>query len=557
MSAGLIGWAVEALVGSALLMALVLAIRGTVRREFGAGVAYALWLLPVARLLLPPLPGEWGMSHFFEPVIARAADHGIAAGVLNAERLPPAVRDHALATVEIAVGPATPAHIALVPPVEAFGGPSPLLLIGALWLLGALGFVGWHIVRHAAFCARLMRRARRREAIAGQRIDMIVSDAATGPLAFGIWRKCVAFPSDFDERYDDEERALALAHELTHHARGDLIANWVALVTLGLHWFNPIAWRAFRAFRADQEMACDAQVLAGRNPALRHAYGRAIMKSAHGGAVSAACHLHTINDLKGRLRMLMNTNKSRARIIGGTALVAVLALAGLGMTASGSQAAEKLRSQASVVSDGGRHLVDTAFVAHVNEVPAVPAAPLAPAARIAPAAPAAPQASPVPQAEDTPPPAQPKKVEQKRIFIVTNANGKVQTVDVTGESGSKDVDPEHVEREIRVKIPEVIDGKCGEPGKGGEVVRKETVNGKQRIIICSRQIEFITKDAQERAANAHEIERSALHSALSSLRETRARMAANASLSGDARAEALKGIDEAIAEVEADLAKAN
>ena len=31
---------------------------------------------------------------------------------------------------------------------------------------------------------------------------------------------------------------------------------------LALNWFNPVAWLAFRAFRADQELACDAAVAA-------------------------------------------------------------------------------------------------------------------------------------------------------------------------------------------------------------------------------------------------------------------------------------------------------
>src|SRR6185312_7903800 len=149
-------------------------------------------------------------------------------------------------------------------------------------------------------------------------------------------RKYVAFPRDFAERYDEVEQDLALAHELGHHARGDLIANWVALIVLALHWFNPVAWRAFRAFRADQEMACDALVLSGRDAALRHAYGRAIVKSAHGGAVSAACHLHTINEIKGRLRMLTRHEKtSRTRHYAGAAALATLTLASLAVTASG------------------------------------------------------------------------------------------------------------------------------------------------------------------------------------------------------------------------------
>ena len=52
----MIGWALETFVATTLLMLLVLAVRGPVRKAFGPHMAYALWLLPVARLLLPPLP---------------------------------------------------------------------------------------------------------------------------------------------------------------------------------------------------------------------------------------------------------------------------------------------------------------------------------------------------------------------------------------------------------------------------------------------------------------------------------------------------------------------
>ena len=53
----MIGWLVEAMIASALLMAVVLVIRAPVRRHFGPGIAYALWALPAIRLALPPLPG--------------------------------------------------------------------------------------------------------------------------------------------------------------------------------------------------------------------------------------------------------------------------------------------------------------------------------------------------------------------------------------------------------------------------------------------------------------------------------------------------------------------
>jgi beta-lactamase regulating signal transducer with metallopeptidase domain len=236
-----------------------------------------------------------------------------------------------------------------VPAAEvAAGAPSLWPWVLAAWVAGAAGFIGYHLVAHGRFTRRVRRLARSVRIVANGKVEVIETDAATGPLAFGVMRKYVAFPRDFVERYDPLERDLALAHELGHHARGDLIANWFALVVLAAHWFNPIAWRSFRAFRADQEMACDALVLAGRAQGLRLAYGRAIVKSAHGGAVSAACHLHTINELKGRLRMLnANQSKSRARLLTGVVALTALTVGGLGLTASGTQAAERVRTKVS------------------------------------------------------------------------------------------------------------------------------------------------------------------------------------------------------------------
>ena len=48
-------WLLGTLVATTALIALVLLIREPVRRHFGARVAYGLWLIPAARLLMPTL----------------------------------------------------------------------------------------------------------------------------------------------------------------------------------------------------------------------------------------------------------------------------------------------------------------------------------------------------------------------------------------------------------------------------------------------------------------------------------------------------------------------
>uniref|UniRef100_UPI0031E01BAE M56 family metallopeptidase n=1 Tax=Sphingomonas sp. TaxID=28214 RepID=UPI0031E01BAE len=506
--------------------------RKPVSRHFGPNIAYALWALPVLRLALPPLPESWRASA--ETPVA-AASEVITYYIVD----PVTVPEAAAASTTV--------------PIEA--APFDWLpVIAAIWAVGALAFLAYHLIAHSRFCARLLRRAKIERTVAEGRVHVIETDAATGPLAFGIWRKYVAFPRDFHERYDPLERNLALAHELGHHLRGDLIANWIALVVLALHWFNPVAWRAFRAFRADQEMACDALVLSGRAPALRHAYGRAIVKSAHGGAVSAACHLHTINELKGRLRMLSkHDRKSRSRLTAGVAGAAALTLAGLAFTASGTQAAANLRAD-----------VGDAIGVDLQE------APPAPEALDAPEAPDAVEALDAP---DAPKPPKAKKVERKIVIIEKGKDGKKREVRVIhapgdGKSFVWSDDKSFVwngDMHKLARVPTISSIKCGPP-KDGDVKIDSRDGNHRKIVICTDRIEARAEAAAHRAeiasARAEHGRTIAIASAemgkrhaLMGLKMARRSIESQDALSAEQRAAALKGIDDAIREVEADADK--
>ena len=45
-----------------LLVLLVLAIRKPFAKRYGAKAAYLLWALPLARFVMPPLPGNWSLA---------------------------------------------------------------------------------------------------------------------------------------------------------------------------------------------------------------------------------------------------------------------------------------------------------------------------------------------------------------------------------------------------------------------------------------------------------------------------------------------------------------
>lgn len=274
------GWLLHSLSASALLMALVLAVRPWVARRWGAHAAYALWLLPLARLLCPPLallPGA--------PGAATASGHEAVAatGVLASE-----------------------------------------LIVTLIWATGATAFFSIQLLRYRHFLSRTCAAITDRPRHAGG-LQILRSAVASGPFAAGLLRRRIVLPADFHQTYAPGERRLVLTHEATHHRRGDLWANLAALLVLALHWFNPLAWLAHRLFRIDQEAACDASVLR-RRPADRFRYGVTLAKA--GGALPMT--LSAFGDqtmLKVRLRRLSRTTAP------GTVGATLSLVAGLFLTA--------------------------------------------------------------------------------------------------------------------------------------------------------------------------------------------------------------------------------
>src|SRR3546814_16727473 len=71
-----------------------------------------------------------------------------------------------------------------------------------------------------------------------------------------------------------------------------------------VYWFNPLLWIAADRFRRDQELACDATVVA-RHPHARRAYGEAMVKTQLSAMPAPlACHWFGGHPLKERIAML-------------------------------------------------------------------------------------------------------------------------------------------------------------------------------------------------------------------------------------------------------------
>lgn len=150
--------------------------------------------------------------------------------------------------------------------------------------------------------------------------------AGSSPALVGLLRPRIVLPADFEQRFAPAQRALILAHEQVHRSRQDNLWNLLACLLTALHWWNPLAGWAARRFRADQELACDAAVLAA-HPGATADYAQALLAAHDLPHLDAplASRWRTTHPLVERIAMLNHPRPLSAR------RAALLALAGLGL----------------------------------------------------------------------------------------------------------------------------------------------------------------------------------------------------------------------------------
>lgn len=139
--------------------------------------------------------------------------------------------------------------------------------VSTIWLVG---FV-------AAFVTFVLRWPRVQRFWRSGQLRVARIAAGSSPALTGILRPTLLLPRDFSQRFDAQQRHLILQHEQQHWRRGDTVVNVIAYLFCLIFWFHPVAWLCYRRFRIDQELACDALVLAQVSPPQRVRYGHTLL----------------------------------------------------------------------------------------------------------------------------------------------------------------------------------------------------------------------------------------------------------------------------------------
>ncbi|WP_405105677.1 M56 family metallopeptidase [Paenibacillus sp. FSL K6-1217] len=283
------GIAEQTLAASMVILA-VLFLQYVLRRFINARVRYLLWLLVIARLLLPAVPDSpvsmlhilGNSKHFLTAVLDKGVDTGASKG--EYQELPPGEGDqvtypvnNTALDVQGQTDTARQKDGAVADnrsSAGAAGYPLWMKIGTVIWLLGAAFMLlnGLLYIRRMQRERRRLRRvnapeilqvvlATRRQFGIRRAIPIYTGGSANNPYLSGFLHPWIFVPEQALRELDASRLRHILAHELAHYKRRDMLWNLLGSLAATIHWFNPLMWLAIRHMKIDREVACDAYVL--------------------------------------------------------------------------------------------------------------------------------------------------------------------------------------------------------------------------------------------------------------------------------------------------------
>lgn len=162
-------------------------------------------------------------------------------------------------------------------------------ILSIIWLLGAIIYFALHIGRYIEFKRGLKRlccniddnrvyselESEKQRLGISENIRIKLFPVTDTPMLTGLFHPEIILPHT---DYTDDELRLIFRHELFHYKRKDILYQFITLVFISLHWFNPFVYLMAKAVEIDGETSCDEKTLDGKAYEERVFYGEMLLK---------------------------------------------------------------------------------------------------------------------------------------------------------------------------------------------------------------------------------------------------------------------------------------
>jgi beta-lactamase regulating signal transducer with metallopeptidase domain len=224
-----------------------------------------------------------------------------------------------------------------------------LTILFYIWLVVAVIFIAYHIVSYAVFKNKLKQFTCDVQDISvkniyselllqmkiKRKISLKVCDGISTPIGIGMTKACILIPG---VSYDIREMEFILKHELMHYKRNDMIYKMLLLITMAVHWFNPLIYVMCREINRNCELSCDEAVLKKSDMSERKLYASTLVNSLrlnndNGLNQNLITGFNNRKILKGRLESMLNMKEKKRGIILAVLIVTITVISLVGFNA--------------------------------------------------------------------------------------------------------------------------------------------------------------------------------------------------------------------------------
>ncbi len=287
----------EFLISNALATTALAVLAAVVTWHMRPRWAFAVWLVVLIKLLVPPL---WEVPLVsLRPLFADGQETSENANLPHAHEssIFPAAGDPPLVAFDDSVELRADGHSYLPGPIDPLPAASSdvgtldclVLPAFGLWTAGALLWAAVAFVRIRRF-SLLLAKARRAPRYVQTEVDSLANRLGVRrvpvvklvrrrmpPLVWCLFgHPTILIPAGLLRDLTPGQRTALLMHELVHLRRRDHRVRLVELASLALYWWLPAAWWVRRKVEQTAEQCCDAEVVA-HLPALSRAYAEALL----------------------------------------------------------------------------------------------------------------------------------------------------------------------------------------------------------------------------------------------------------------------------------------
>lgn len=274
---------------AAVLIAIVWVIDLLIRKWAWPQVRYALWMLVLVKLILPPTLTSPASFTAEIPILVQKA----AQLQSNQPQATPEIIEvsEPAASAGETAGRDTAGHYTeasneqrgaalAAPSTSTLGAPAAVSLSWKayaliVWLLGIVILSAWLVARLAGLQREHLKGDQRAElpeefkellASTAQKLDLkraprvILTDKVCCPAVFGIFRPVLLMPAGKLENLSMADTEHILLHELAHIKRGDLVIHAAYMILQIVYWFNPLLWMIRKQLQNLRELCCDGTV---------------------------------------------------------------------------------------------------------------------------------------------------------------------------------------------------------------------------------------------------------------------------------------------------------